>query len=1124
MAAMEGNLMVTDNWTATGEVGEPNLAEYHLDWWNGFNTHNNDDRVPPAGGGLTVHQGGDYLVGSAYISRGEGAVRDIDGQSYSTAPARYDQGYHNYYPQDVEWYTAEFDLSNIDTIKQNLMDHGVIGTCLYWSSSLLKTPEYTFYQPPSNPNLPNHAVAIVGWDDTMATQAPSPGAWLIKNSWGAGWGLSGYFWISYYDKYCGQHPEMGAVSFQGVQYLAYDHTYYHDYHGWRATLPGANEAFNVFTATKTEQMQAVSFYTAVDDVDFEVKIYDDFSNNELRNQLSNVSGSIGNKGYHTIDLTIPVNLEEGNDFYIYLDLSDGGHPYDCTSDVPVLLGGPRSPGTVVVSDSDPGQSFYRSGIDWCDLFYVNNTANFCIKGLVGHLSIMNPIQDDYVSGLVNVTGKASVLIDKVELSIDGDPWFPVTGVQDWNFTLDTTTLSDGLHTIYARGFNGSVVIERELEIIVDNTVPVTTALINGTLGNNNWFVSEVEVNISAFDLTSKVHEIWVRTDSGNWSIYSGNFSVVENGTHIVEFYSIDILNNQELVKNVTFKIDRGLPNTTHNVSGFMGKNLWHVSEVNLTLNGTDMISGINHTYYRINGDPWQNYTANISFNIGGYYFVEYYSIDLAGNVEDIRNLSLKLDLAPPSTMRIVNGEDGMNGWYISEVVVELSAEDEMSNISELLYRQDNGEWVEYFDQIFLLEDGSHLLEYYSTDKAGNSDIINNVTFKIDRVEPSTSALIDGQRGNNDWYTSNISLKLTGTDLTSGVASTKCRQNGNAWMEYNEDLDLVSEGIHLIEFQSTDHAGNTEPLQMLSLKLDHTPPTSWANINGEMGLNDWYITDVNIELGATDEISGLGSIRYSLNSGVWQDHSGEMIYMVDGTNVLEYYSIDLAGNSEALETLIIKIDKGYPEFEFILPIEGYPSNQTNVTVEWTAQDGYSGIEYYLIYIDNNSMYTVIGNNSFTFTNLTDGNYTVYLKAADYAGNSNFITTNFIVNLTKPVIPEEPSASSEGREESADFLTVSILIIVVIMIILLILFLLIKRGKLRITNLNLDRSQPPPVEPLTQTSVESVDPELPPMAQPVVVESQQVGQVEPTGPPAIAQPVTSPKAQTSEPIIPEVESEG
>jgi len=392
VASIESNLLMNGNWTLAGDTGEPNLAEYHIDWWNGFNQFFNGDMDPPEGNdGIIVHQGGQFQIVNPYLTRGEGAVRDIDGQSFGDPPPRTGPDFHYYYVKDIEWCELEEDLSNIDQIKTLLMTRGAIGTYICSDYSLFMDENYVHYQPPDDPEGSDHVIAVVGWDDNKVSAAPYPGCWLCKNSWGDNWALDGFYWVSYYDKYCCKGYFEAAMSYYNVVYSPYDYIYYHDYHGWRSTAQYTIAAFNAFTPPHNGKLLAVNFVTLEDSVDYTIRIYDDFSGGDLHDIIILETGNMAYCGYHTVDLTEPVDLIEGDEFYIYVSLSDGGHAYDASGRLDITAGGKYR--AYAQSKSNPGESYYMSGTTWYDLYYDNTTANFCIKGLSMD-TYMKVLQDD----------------------------------------------------------------------------------------------------------------------------------------------------------------------------------------------------------------------------------------------------------------------------------------------------------------------------------------------------------------------------------------------------------------------------------------------------------------------------------------------------------------------------------------------------------------------------------------------------------------------------------------------------------------------------------------------------------------------------------------------------------
>jgi hypothetical protein len=93
---------------------------------------------------------------------------------------------------------------------------------------------------------------------------------------------------------------------------------------------------------------------------------------------------------------------------------------------------------------------------------------------------------------------------------------------------------------------------------------------------------------------------------------------------------------------------------------------WYISNVTVTLNATDEGSGVNATYYRIDGAEWETYTEPfILSEDGDNILIEYYSVDNAGNIEDVKSATLDIDRTPPEIIIEYNvTKIGCKEWLV----------------------------------------------------------------------------------------------------------------------------------------------------------------------------------------------------------------------------------------------------------------------------------------------------------------------------------------------------------------------------------------------------------------------------------------------------------------------------
>ena len=95
-------------------------------------------------------------------------------------------------------------------------------------------------------------------------------------------------------------------------------------------------------------------------------------------------------------------------------------------------------------------------------------------------------------------------------------------------------------------------------------------------------------------------------------------------------------------------------------------------------------------------------------------------------------------------------------------------------------------------------------------------------------------------------------------------------------------------------------------------VDLTPPVTTAAVTaGTLGTSGWYTSPVTIGLSATDNLSNVAATYYSLNGGTTWTPGTSVAVSAQGTTTVSYYSVDYAGNTEAVGNFTVKIDTVAP---------------------------------------------------------------------------------------------------------------------------------------------------------------------------------------------------------------------
>jgi hypothetical protein len=288
----------------------------------------------------------------------------------------------------------------------------------------------------------------------------------------------------------------------------------------------------------------------------------------------------------------------------------------------------------------------------------------------------------------------------------------------------------------------------------------------------------------------------------------------------------------------------------------------------------------------------------------------------------------------------------------------------------------------------------------------------------DVAAPTSTAVVSEPPNSNGWNRSAVTVTLTAEDDPGGwgvrnmTYAMSGAQTDSGPLVSGDAVTISAEGVTTLTYFATDDNGNAEAAHTLVVRIDSTSPVTSATLSPAANAAGWHTHDAAVNFSAGDNFNGSGVdfIRYTLTGA--QSGSGTLSaadavpISAEGTTTVNYFSVDLAGNTETVRTLVVRIDSAPPVTDATLssPANAAGWHGHDVMVSFAAGDIGSGSGVAFI------GYTLTGAQSGTgtipaagaVTISAEGTTTVNYFSVDAAGNAETIHTLVVrIDSTRPV---------------------------------------------------------------------------------------------------------------------------